>query len=54
MTLYAVSNKSQPPRTVANDKGTFEIVLPAGAEIEIAQARAPGGQPIATEDNARF
>jgi hypothetical protein len=49
VTLYAVTNKSAPPRTVADDKGTFEIALPAGAEIETAQARAPGGQPIATE-----
>jgi hypothetical protein len=47
--LYAVTNKSQPPRTVASDKGTFEIVLPDGAEIESAEAKAPGGQPIATE-----
>lgn len=52
VTLYAVTNKSQPPRTEANDKGTFEVVLPAGAEIESAQARAPGGQPIATEATA--
>ena len=49
VTLYALSNKSQPPRTLANDKGTFEIVLPADAEIESAQAKGPGGQPIATE-----
>ena len=49
ISLYAVTNKSQPPRTVANEKGTFEIVLPAGAEIESAQAKGPGGQPIATE-----
>ena len=49
VTLYAVTNKSVPPRTVANDKGTFEIALPANAELETAQARAPGGQPIATE-----
>jgi len=49
ISLYAVTNKSQPPRTVANDKGTFEIVLPNGAEIESAQAKGPGGQPIATE-----
>ncbi len=49
ISLYAVTNKSQPPRTVANDKGTFEIVLPGGAEIESAQAKGPGGQPIATE-----
>ncbi len=47
--LYALSNLSQPPRTLANDKGTFEVVLPAGAEIESAQAKGPGGQPIATE-----
>ena len=47
--LYAVRNKSQPPRTVANDKGTFEIVLPEGAELESAQAKGPGGQPIAIE-----
>ncbi len=49
ISLYAVTNKSQPPRTVANEKGTFEIVLPTGAEIESAQAKGPGGQPIATE-----
>jgi len=47
--LYAISNKSQPPRTLASDKGTFEIVLPDGAELESAEAKGPGGQPIATE-----
>jgi hypothetical protein len=47
--LYALTNQSQPPRTLANDKGTFEIVLPAGAELETAQAKGPGGQPIATQ-----
>ena len=47
--LYALTNQSQPPRTVADDKGTFEIVLPAGAELESVQAKGPGGQPIATE-----
>jgi hypothetical protein len=47
--LYAIRNQSQPPRTVANDKGTFEVVLPDGAELESAQAKGPGGQPIATE-----
>jgi hypothetical protein len=49
VTLYAVTNKSEPPRTIASDKGTFEIALPAGAELETAQARGPGGQPIQTE-----
>ena len=47
--LFAVSNKSQPPRTLADDKGTFEIVLPEGAAIDSAEAKGPGGQPIATE-----
>ncbi len=47
--LYALTNQSQPPRTLANDKGTFEIVLPAAAELESAQAKGPGGQPIATQ-----
>ncbi len=49
ITLYAVTNKSDPPRTVANDKGTFEVVLPEGAEVESAQAKGPGGQPIAVD-----
>ncbi len=52
VTLYAVTNKSEPPRTLASEKGTFEIVLPIGAEIDSAQAKGPGGQPIATEANA--
>jgi hypothetical protein len=47
--LYAISNKSQPPRTLADDKGTFEVVLPEGAAIDSADAKAPGGQPISTE-----
>jgi hypothetical protein len=49
ISLYALTNKSEPPRTVANDKGTFEFVLPEGAELESAQAKGPGGQPIATD-----
>ncbi len=49
ISLYAITNKSEPPRTVANDKGTFEFVLPDGAELESAQAKGPGGQPIATD-----
>ena len=47
--LYAIRNQSQPPRTMADDKRTFEIVLPDGAEVESAQAKGPGGQPIAVE-----
>ena len=33
--LYAIRNQSQPPRTVADDKHTFEFVLPDGAEVGI-------------------
>ena len=47
--LYAIRNQSQPPRSVADDKHTFEFVLPDGAELESAQAKGPGGQPIAVE-----
>jgi hypothetical protein len=47
--LYAIRNQSQPPRTVADDKHTFEFALPDGAELESAQAKGPGGQPIAVE-----
>ncbi len=49
ITLYAVRNQSRPPRTLADDKRTFEFVLPDGAELESAQAKGPGGQPIAVE-----
>ena len=37
--LYAVRNQSQPPRTVADDKRTFEFVLPDSAELESAQPK---------------
>ena len=47
--LYAVQNQSQPPRTLADEKGSFDFALPAGAELESAQAKGPGGQPIAVE-----
>lgn len=50
--LFAISNKSQPPRTVANNKGTFEFILPQGAQIDSAEAKAPGGQPIAADTTA--
>ena len=53
ITLYAIRNQSQPARTVADDKGTFEFVLPAGAELESVQAKGPGGQPIAERATSR-
>ncbi len=51
LVLYALNNASQPPKTEASDKGTFEVVLPAGAEIEQTQGKGPGGQPIQIEAN---
>ena len=46
--LFAVNNKSVPAKTQMNDHN-FEFYLPEGAKIEFAQAKAPNGQPIATE-----
>ncbi|MFB3915848.1 MAG: carboxypeptidase regulatory-like domain-containing protein [Terriglobales bacterium] len=43
--LYAVNNKSTPPRTLMADR-TFEIVLPEGAQIDDSTAQGPGGQPV--------
>jgi hypothetical protein len=43
--LFAIRNASSPPRTLAS-AATFEFVLPAGAQIDEAQAQAPNGQPI--------
>jgi hypothetical protein len=46
--LFAVNNSSVPARTQMNDHN-FEFYLPEGAKIESAQAKAPNGQPIASE-----
>jgi hypothetical protein len=46
--LFVVNNASSPAVTQMNDHN-FEFYLPPGAKIEQAQARAPNGQPIATE-----
>lgn len=46
--LFVVNNTSSPAVTQMNDHN-FEFFLPPGAKIEQAQARAPNGQPIATE-----
>jgi hypothetical protein len=46
--LFVVNNASSPAVTQMNDHN-FEFFLPPGAKIEQAQARAPNGQPIATE-----
>jgi hypothetical protein len=46
--LFAVNNASSPAKTQMNDHN-FEFYLPPGAKIEQAQAKAPGGQPIAAD-----
>jgi 5-hydroxyisourate hydrolase-like protein (transthyretin family) len=45
MELYAVKNESSPPRTQMSDR-TFEVTLPAGAQIDTALIASPGGLPI--------
>lgn len=46
--MFAVSNDSNPPRTLAAP-ATFAFVLPDGATIDEAHAQAPNGQPISVE-----
>jgi hypothetical protein len=43
--IFAVDNKSQPPRTQMNDEN-FEFYAPPGAEIDSASAQTAGGQSI--------
>lgn len=43
--LFAVDNKSNPPRTQMNDQN-FEFYLPEGAQIDQSEAMTAGGQPI--------
>ena len=43
--LYAVQNRSNPPRTLMSDR-SFEIYLPEGAEIQQSAAAGPGGMPV--------
>jgi hypothetical protein len=43
--LFAVDNKSNPPRTQMNDQN-FEFYLPDGAKVDQAMAMTAGGQPI--------
>jgi hypothetical protein len=45
---FAVNNTSSPAKTQMNDHN-FEFFLPADAKIEEVQARAPNGQPIASQ-----
>jgi hypothetical protein len=43
--LFAVNNKSNPPRTQMNDK-SFEFYLPDGASVDSGEAQTSGGQPL--------
>ncbi len=43
--LWVVNNASSPPRTQMSDNA-FEIVLPAGAQVDSSMASGPGGQPV--------
>jgi hypothetical protein len=43
--LFAVDNKSSPPRTQMNDHN-FEFYLPEGAQVVQAMAMTAGGQPV--------
>lgn len=45
--LFAVNNKSNPPRTQM-DEPSFEFYLPAGAVIDESMAMTAGGQPISS------
>jgi len=43
--LFAVDNRSNPPRTQMNDQN-FEFYLPDGADVDQSMAMTAGGQPI--------
>lgn len=45
MELFAVSNKSNPPRALNGDK-TYEFYLPEGAQIDQVLVQGPGGMPV--------
>jgi hypothetical protein len=45
--LFAVDNKSNPPRTQMNDRN-FEFVVPEDAQIDQAEAQTAGGQWVAS------
>lgn len=43
--LIAVKNSSNPPRALMSDR-TYEIELPAGAQVDEGVAQGPGGMPV--------
>jgi hypothetical protein len=46
--VFAINNASKPPKALAAP-ATYKFVIPDGAEIDGAHARAPNGQPISVE-----
>lgn len=58
MRLFAVENKSNPPRTQMSDNA-FEFYAPENAEIDDAQAQTAGGQwvntaPVPQKEKGRY
>jgi len=56
--LFAVDNKSNPPRTQMNDQN-FEFFVPEDAQIDSAQAQTAGGQwvesaPVPQKEKGRY
>ena len=45
--LWVVNNVSSPPRTQMSDNA-FEVMLPAGAQVDSSMASGPGGQPVSS------
>jgi len=45
LTLIAVNNGSNPPRTLGGEN-TYEFYLPPGAQLDQSIAQAPGGMPV--------
>ncbi|MCL6482252.1 MAG: hypothetical protein K6U02_11045, partial [Firmicutes bacterium] len=43
---FLVENSTQPPRTFYRPDGTFEFVLPPGAELSQVSAWGPAGMPV--------
>lgn len=43
--VYAVNNKSNPPRTYNPDR-SMKIILPTGAQVEDSLVSGPGGMPV--------
>ena len=43
---FSVQNQSKPPATYFSDKGTFEFLIPEGAQLGQVSAAGPAGMPL--------